>query len=242
MKKIHLNLLCGLLFTVNLNAQTWKIGNPNAADIVAVLENGTFTISGTGAMADFTCANLATPVPWRAFIPSIREVVISDGITSIGNYLFFNHPITSVTIGNNVEIIGEYAFSATALTSVIIPDNVIYIKEAAFALSPYLSSVIVGNGVTTIGDMAFFDNPRLASVTIGSGVISIGNFAFAAHISTLNSVIVLSNEPPTIAENAFVNVDKQACTLSVLPKSLDLFRSADVWKKFGYIRTINSID
>jgi hypothetical protein len=35
------------------DATTWEIGNPNAADVTATFNNGTLTISGTGAMQDW---------------------------------------------------------------------------------------------------------------------------------------------------------------------------------------------
>jgi len=42
-----LNVLSGF-------AQTWNIGYPNAEDLTATLSGTTLTISGTGAMKDFS--------------------------------------------------------------------------------------------------------------------------------------------------------------------------------------------
>ena len=48
------------LAAINASAQTWQIGSPNAADVIATLEDGTLTISGTGAMQDWS----AYESPW----------------------------------------------------------------------------------------------------------------------------------------------------------------------------------
>lgn len=58
-------------------------------------EEGTLTISGTGAMADYDCEeNLA---PWADY--KIITVVIESGVTTIGAYAFDRcSELTSVTI------------------------------------------------------------------------------------------------------------------------------------------------
>ncbi|GHV72398.1 hypothetical protein FACS1894201_01320 [Bacteroidia bacterium] len=67
------------------NAQTtWDCGSPNASDVVATLNiaDSTLTISGTGAMQDYSFFVFA---PWHADRSAIKTVVIDDGITRIGD-------------------------------------------------------------------------------------------------------------------------------------------------------------
>jgi hypothetical protein len=60
-----------------------------------VLEKGTLTISGEGAMPDYAYAS----APWYSSRSSITTVVIEDGVTRIGNYAFADcSGLTSVTI------------------------------------------------------------------------------------------------------------------------------------------------
>ena len=61
------------------------------------------------------------------------DVVIPDGVTSIGIAFLGCTSLTSVTIGNGVTSIGNYAFyGCTSLTSVIIGDSVTSIGDYAF--------------------------------------------------------------------------------------------------------------
>lgn len=56
----------------------------------------------------------------------LTEVVIPEGVTSIGNFAFDGcSSLESITISESVTSIGNYAFRDCAkLTSIIIPDSV----------------------------------------------------------------------------------------------------------------------
>ena len=80
--------------------------------------DNTLTITGTGDMLDYTI----TTVPWRSYNSSIDNVIIGDGITSIGGYAFYKcTKLTGVTIPDAVTSIGNHAFEdCSGLTSVTI--------------------------------------------------------------------------------------------------------------------------
>ena len=72
------------------------------------LEDGTLTISGTGAMYNFSYPDYA---PWYSSHSSIKTVDIKQGVTSIGDWAFYwCSSLTSVTIPSSVTSIGYYAF------------------------------------------------------------------------------------------------------------------------------------
>ena len=132
------------------------------------------TISGTGAMADYSYS------PWTSYANKIQTIEIGTGVTSIGKHAFLNcSGLTSVTIANSVTSIGDYAFyGCTGLTSVAIPSSVTSVGVYAFGSCTGLTSITIPNSVTSIGGWAFFGCSGLTSVTIPNSVTSIGDYAF----------------------------------------------------------------
>ena len=66
----------------------------------------------------------------------IKELVIPDGVTAIGEYSFCNYPnITKVTIPNSVKTIGAYAFHKCKINTVILGKGAESIATYAFYLS-----------------------------------------------------------------------------------------------------------
>jgi len=179
----------------------------------------TLTISGSGAMEDYSMYGLR---PWDGFASEIKTVVITDGVTSIGDSAFsYCSDLTSVTIPNSVTTIGEGAFAVTGLSSVTIPNSVTTIGDSAFVLTS-LSSVTIPNSVTTIGNAAFSPCMSLKSVTIGSGVTTIGGWAFAgsSNLSSVTFVPGAADKTVAIGDDAF---DPTADTLAYGAGSTRLF-------------------
>ena len=85
------------------------------------------------------------------------EVIVPDGVTSIGEYAFSRcSKLTSITIPNSVTSIGEWAFSGcSGLTSITIPNSVTSIGDFAFSGCNGLTSITIPNSVTSIGNGAF---------------------------------------------------------------------------------------
>ena len=159
--------------------------------------DNTLTISGTGDMSNYT----STTMPWKSYKSSIKNVIIDDGVTSIGTSAFYGcSGLASVTIPDAVTSIGEGAFRGCGLTSVTIPDAVTSIGDYAFGGCVGLTSVIIGNAVTSIGSHAFDGCHDLTSVTIGNAVTSIGTYAFCG--SGLTSVTI-GNAVTSIGTRAF---------------------------------------
>jgi len=202
-----------VLLATPVTAQTWNIGastNPGGAGSVIAtlsLSGETLTISGVGAMRIFyiltSDGTLHTDIPWVNFRHSITNIVIEEGVTSIGNNAFRGCTgLTSVTIPNSVTTIGESAFSGcTGLTSVTIPNSVMTIGGGAFFGCTGLTSVTIPNSVTTIGNNAFSGCTGLTSVTIPNSVTTIGESAFSG-CTGLTSVTI-PNSVTTIGNNAF---------------------------------------
>ena len=109
----------------------------------------------------------------------VTDLVIPEGITSIGNLAFAGGAFTSVTIPESVTSIGHSAFRGCKdLTSFTIPDGVTTIGARAFEDCTGLTSITIPGSVTSIEKYAFKGCTGLTSVIIPEGVTSIGYRAF----------------------------------------------------------------
>lgn len=141
-------------------------------------ETGEVVISGEGDMTDYYCDD----APWYDYCESIKSIEIVNGITSIGDYAFYDcNNLTSITIPDGVTTIGDSAFDGCRrLTSITIPDSVVTIGDNAFYICNNLTSITIPDSVTSIGECAFGNCWSLASVTIGDSVTSISDYVFAS--------------------------------------------------------------
>lgn len=168
---------------------------------------GTLTISGTGAMKDYTAPDEVTPnTPWYQNRLSITRVVVESGVTTIGAYAFHGcTALTEVTLPGTVTTIGKLAFyNCTGLRSVTLPEGLTTIGSAAFRRCGNLTSVILPESLTTIGKIAFYDCTALTQVTVPGKVAEIGEYAFGN--CTALTGITFSGSAPTIGQNSFIGV------------------------------------
>ncbi len=178
-------------------------------------ENGQLVINGEGDMKDYSFKESA---PWDQYNESISEVLICDGVTTIGYCAFCDcDNLISITIPNSVTNIGGYAFEyCDSLTSVTIPDSVTIIGDYAFYDCDNLASVFIGNGVTIIGNSAFEHCDSLTSVTIGNSVTTIGKGAFSDCYNL--TCITIPDSVTTIENSAFSGCD--SLTNIIIPSSV----------------------
>ena len=170
---------------------TWKL-----------YEDGKLTISGTGTMKDYDSDSNPSPIYNNS---DVKEVVIEDGVTSIGNKAFDScSSLTSITIPNSVTSIKAATFyGCTSLTSITIPDGVTSIGYATFTGCSSLTSITIPDSVTSIGYATFTGCSSLTSITIPDSVTSIGYATFAG-CSSLTS-ITIPDSVTSIGESAFSN-------------------------------------
>ena len=138
--------------------------------------SGTLTISGKGAMAD---ASLQSVAPWYDYHGAIRRVVVSSGVTSIGNYAFRDcSALTTVSIATSVTEIGEYAFyGCSAMTDIWLSSTVTSIGSHAFANCSSLESIELSKNLATVGAGAFYGCTSLNDVYFFSAKTSIAQSA-----------------------------------------------------------------
>ena len=190
--------------------QTWNEDNLTWT----LTADGTMTVSGTGAMKAYDIDD--SPATQKK--DSVKAIVIEDGVTSIGDYAFWNCTgLTSISIPNNVTSIGSSAFeSCSQLASIEIPSSVTSIGDYAFSGCSGLTSVNIPEDVTSIGERVFMNCSQLASIEIPKSVTSIGKYAFSG-CSGLTSITILGGVT-SIGDFAFSSCSQLASI--EIPKSV----------------------
>jgi len=172
-------MLAAVLFLLPTTAQADVVDSGTCGDNLtwSLTDDGTLTISGTGAMYDWNYDEK----PWYDNCELVTAVVIEDGVTATGKYAFSHCPnLTSVTIGSSVATLGPNTFSSCEnLTSIVIPGTVNCIGESAFGWCKNLTDVTIQEGVTIIETQAFYYCDNLKNITVPNSVVYIGQWALS---------------------------------------------------------------
>ena len=202
---LALALVITCISAVSVQTKAAKVdgGSCGAKLTWAIADDGTLTISGTGAMNHYD----ETYAPWLGYAEYITKVVIKSGVTSIGKYAFLGcQYIPSVTLPKTVTSIGEGAFMyCLSMESITIPSSVKTIGDGAFMYCTKLKSAKIPSGVKTVGDSTFYACTVMESVTLPSSITTISDWAFA-HCDGLTTVTIPKNVS-AIGKYAFCNCD-----------------------------------
>ncbi len=129
-------------------------------------------IYGTGAMTDFSAGS----APWYDEREKIKELILSDGVTGIGDYAFEGcKELNTVTLANTVTSIGKNAFTQCTGVSEIDLGGITEIAEHAFEKSGLTEVRISGSGTVSIGNDAFSGCASLKKVTLEQCILKTGD-------------------------------------------------------------------
>lgn len=179
-------------------------------------KSGTLTISGVGAMPDFSGVE---DQPWSNNGSRIRKVVIGDGVTGIGSCAFRNCGILSVEIPDSVTAIGSSAFQSSSLISVTIPSGVATVGDSAFCDCKNLSTVTVSEGVETIGQNAFQACTSLTTILLPASIEEVGAAAFWQCGELESAIFTSGSKQVKLGDNIFMQC--YYLTRVTLPSNID---------------------
>ena len=182
-------------------------------------------------------------------------------VTDIGDAFAGDSSIVSLDVlseFSNLRVIPENAFSmCKALERLNIPESVNEIGAGAFSGCGSLKTLTLPQGMrdvqdrmcedcvslvslslpdslTSIGSRAFRNCKSLREIVIPETVRSIGEMALAG-CGNLFIVQVRWSNPLSVPQNVFAWCNMPDCNLFVPFAASGLYKSADVWKDFGYI-------
>ncbi len=220
---VFLSIVFALCFAMGICVQALDSGTCGENLTWTLDDNGTLTISGSGAMENYAYYN-DSEAPWYSLRRSVLTVTISEGVTSIGNSAFRGcSSLTSITIPGSVTTIGDSAFyNCSSLTSVTIPDSVTSIGDFTFVDCKSLSSVyiedlsawcniqfegVASNPLWNAGNL-YLNKKQVTDLKIPDDVTSIENYAFS-YCSSLTS-ITIPDSVTSIGNEAFLSCSSLA--------------------------------
>lgn len=179
------------------------------------IENGTLTISGTGAMQDYESVNVgsmyqpryASDAPWADYRDSILAVVVAEGVTTVSANAFRGLAAETAQLPGTLTEIGDYAFSGSMgyrpLRSVNLPEGLKRIGRNAFTLTN-LETVTIPGTVEFIGSYAFAHTEQMKELIFAEGFRTWEN---------------VDNEPQAFCQMYQLEIVRFPSTLTGLPEN-----------------------
>lgn len=140
-------------------------------------------------------------------ITSVSEEDL-DGITSIGDYAFYN---------------------CTSLTDIVIPSGVTIIRQYAFHGCSGLKNITIPEGVTIIANYVFYNCNNISEITIPASVTTIATRTFAG--SFCGNIRILATTPPTLTSSE--SISSNVSTIYIPAGTLSAYQSATNWSNFS---------
>lgn len=195
--------------------------------------NGVLTISGSGAMKDYTWDENVR-LDWYVRKKDIRSVVLDNRITHIGNYAFDKCTNiesvrytdytgnAGVALPKSVTTIGVHAFSDTGVTGTLkLPEHLTEIDSSAFYHCRKLNGELkLPNTVKEIGGFAFNSCGFTGKLELPASLENIGNDAFES-CSGLTGKLTFPSKMNEIKSSIF---HETGITEVVIPSSIKTVR------------------
>lgn len=170
---------------------------------------------------------------------SLTTVEIPSSVTSIEGAFYGCSSLTSISIPVSVTGVLSLTFhGCSSLISIEIPNSITGLHSTFYGCSS-LTSISIPNSITYIGDSSFKGCTNLTSVSIPKSVKRIKISAFA-DCKNLADVFCGCETLPTLERDVFKNVFPEYSTLHVPASAIDSYRTADQWKDFGKIVTLET--
>ena len=158
------------------------------------ISTGKLKISGKGEMEKY---NYSPNSPWYDDRAYIKSIDVENGVTSIGDYAFYNCIyVESVKLPDTLVKIGEYAFySLDSLNSINLPNSIEKIGEGAFAFCTSIESIRIPDKLQVIERWVFLCSYKLNKIEVSASVKEIRKEAFANNMSYQREVYFLGDMP-----------------------------------------------
>ena len=191
------------LIEITLPKHLSKLGGTSPTTSVS-LSNSSYTFSECENLKKvvLNCDTLSM-IPKYVFNsnPNLKEVVLSDSITSIGTYAFNECAISSIDLSKVTTLSINSFYKCASLEEVKLNTSISKIPSSCFYECSLLSKINIPAGLTTIDSNAF-RGTAITSIDL-SNVTSLGTYAFY-NCTSLKSV-TLSSSLTELPADLFTN-------------------------------------
>ncbi len=201
--------------------------HPNTDMSWVLYYDGSLVISGTGSVYG---DNSSDTEGYKHYRDDIKNVIVNEGITGIGNNAFYAAPVQSITLPTTLDTIKGNAFSYTSIKTINIPSSVNTIGSGIL-MGSLIEAINLGNPshdisaiFTTCADMqqlnAITVDENNSLYTVENGVLYDKEKTTVIRIpTTFSGQLVLPDTITTVCNYAFSDVHNIESI--VFPRSLE---------------------
>ncbi|MBR5102559.1 MAG: leucine-rich repeat protein, partial [Muribaculaceae bacterium] len=170
------------------------------------------------------------------YCKQITEVIIGDGVVTIGSYAFYNcTSLAKVTFGRALKSIGYSAFQYAPIETIELPQSLEEIEGEAFYNCKKLTSANIPPKITELPEGLFGYCSKLETITGGDDVIRIGR-------SALTDTRWFKNQPAGVVYFGKVAVGLREDSQGNYPETVVIkegtFSTADYFISSDYIYNV----
>lgn len=116
----------------------------------------TLYIRGKGDMKDYTAKKGGPFAPWKYF--PLKSVEISEGVTSVGAFSFYEMDLEFVKLPSTLASIGSFAFANSGLMYIELPQSLRSIGSYAFS-NTLIEHLELPEGLIEIDGTSLYNTP-----------------------------------------------------------------------------------
>ena len=149
-----------------------------------------------------TCTTDDGVLPDSTFLgfKNLQTISLPEGLKAIGMRSFSKTALHDILLPQSLQRIGDYCFYETPLTAVTIPDKVVELGSSAFCFTS-LETVHLGTGLQRIGSCCFLRS-KLQHIDLPASLVEIGSSAFSS-LPLDNTEINFTDKVEFIGDQAF---------------------------------------
>lgn len=139
----------------------------------------------------------------------VKNIVIEDGITYIGDWAFYRVCVDEITVPEGVEATGMFCFRYSPTLKVLnLPDSLKILDDFAISRNYLLHTINLGNGLEKVGTAGFNRNTALKSLVLPESCTSVNVQMSPTYAGIDYSSVGLMENCNSLETVGFGSVDK----------------------------------